>query len=238
MACLLFITGGDLSSGSSVRLKSPSTNSGLGRFFALLSRSICAQNVGCSLTLFSAYIFTMVTSLLSDHFILIIIALPCFSTCVLTLIGASSALFIRKATPADPCGFSESLELKMSKLFPKHRWMSFNRPSSRWVSCRANIAILSVLMVLFIKVHFSMWSIFWVGAAAPFIFSDAIFIFARFFMVFRSLFSLGVGLSLFGWFSLPAALCCARGGVWGAGVTATGVWGAGFTATGAWRCML
>ena len=201
MAAWLFILGGDRSIGSSVMLKSPNKKSGFGRRFALLSRSSSAQKAGCSLTLFGAYMFSIIISV-SDHFILIIIARPCFSTYVFTFVGAISALFIRKATPADPRGFVGSLEFITSKLLLKHRLMSVSRSSSRWVSCSASIAIFSVLIVLFIVAHLSMWFMFCVGVVAPFKLSVAIIMFALFLGGFRSLFSLAAGFSFPIWFTL------------------------------------
>src|SRR6266849_4286201 len=133
--------------------------------------------------------FSRVISSMSDHFIFSIIAHPSFSTCVLMFVGAIKALFIRKAMPADPRGFSGSLELVISKFLLKHLLMSPSLWSSRWVSCSARMAIFSVLIVLFIVIHLSIWFIPCVGAVALFRFSVAIFIFALF-VFFRTQFPL------------------------------------------------
>jgi hypothetical protein len=134
--------------------------------------------------------FIIVISSVSDHFILISIARPCFRLCVWMFAGAIKALFTMKATPADSRGFIGLLESMMSKFLLKRRLMSPSLFSSRCVSCSASIAIFSVLVVLFIIVHLSMRFMPCVGAAAPFRLRFAIFMFTRF---------LGVTVSVFPW---------------------------------------
>ena len=104
---------------SSVTLKSPRTRSGLGRRLDHLSISICAQKAGCYPCLFSTYMFSIVSSSVPDHFIFIIIALPCLRVYVITLVGAIRALFSIIVTLAVVLGLLGVLELNTSKFFPK-----------------------------------------------------------------------------------------------------------------------
>ena len=69
------------------------------------------------------------------------------------------------------------------------------------------MAIFSILIVLLIVVHLSMWFILCVGAVALFMFIVMMLIFTLFKM-FLSLFSLGILAVIAGWFALPAAFWC------------------------------
>ena len=74
-----------------------------------------------------------------------IIALPRTRVCSLGCLSGIRALFITKAMPALERGLSGSLEGRSMKFFPKQFLMHSIRSSSRWVSCRASIAILFFL---------------------------------------------------------------------------------------------
>src|SRR5258707_7243996 len=93
----------------------------------------------------------------------------------------------------------------MSSFLPKNLLTSFSLFWSRCVFCSASIAILLFLIMLFTVDHLSIWSILSDGAAAPFMLSIAMQMFALLFVgvcVFISLCSVVSGLI---WVSLPVA---------------------------------
>ncbi len=66
----------------------------------------------------------------------------------------------------------------MVSLFLKQSWTDCRRVLSRCVSCKARIAILFLFMVWYIDDHFSIPDMLLAGAVKPFMFSEAIFMFA------------------------------------------------------------
>ena len=91
--------------------------------------------------------FITLISFSSGHLRRSIIALPRTRMFSFGCLFGIRALFITKAMPALEHGLFGLLDGRRLKFFPKHLLMHSTRLSSRWVSCRASIAILFFLSV-------------------------------------------------------------------------------------------
>jgi hypothetical protein len=166
----------------------------------------------------------------SGHLIFSIVALPGTRVCMFGSLFGIRALFRTKATPALVRGLSGSLEYRRSKFFLKHLLMAPASLSSRWVSCKASMAILFFLIVWLIMDHLSRTFMLLLGALDPRMFREAIVIFALFLLGVSVLFS-GPGVGQVGWSlwfgsripasGVPTLLFVCRHGGGGAG---WGVW--------------
>ena len=180
MALSLSFLGGDLSRASSVMLKSPSMKSGFLRCHLCLADSRFSQKGLWSVLWLGAHTFISRVSSWLFHFIFKAITLLFTNSKTSRFCVYNSSLLMAKATPTVDLGLISDCELCIDSLFLK-RWLTtFSDCSSRCISWRARITILSLFIVALICDHFSKLMLLSLPMCAPFMLRVAILMLALF----------------------------------------------------------